>query len=105
MSVSFTEKAIIRSQIEPSPVPLLQRLELLSDDGGEGATDDRTGHPVLSQAGGEQVDVARVVVDAEVGGPTGFYLSQFFFRRVHFMFSSDKPYSRTSIKTEENFRF
>ena len=55
-----------------SPVPLLQRLELLSDDGGEGATDDRTGHPVLSQAGGEQVDVAWVVVDAEVGGPTGF---------------------------------
>ena len=48
-----------------SPVSLLELLELLADYGGEGAAHHRPGHPILSQASGEQVDVTRVVVDAE----------------------------------------
>ena len=56
---------MIKNNSVYSPVPLLEFLELLADDGGEGAAYDCTGHPVLRQTGWEQVDVARVVVDAE----------------------------------------
>ena len=57
------------------PVSLLELLELPADDGGEGAPHHRPGNPVLRQARREQVDVARVVVDAarvKLRGPTGF---------------------------------
>ena len=57
------------------PVSLLELLELPADDGGEGAPHHRPGNPVLRQARREQVDVARVVVNAarvKLRGPTGF---------------------------------
>ena len=57
------------------PVSLLELLELPADDGGEGAPHHRPGNPVLRQARREQVDVARVVVDAAkvaLRGPTEF---------------------------------
>ena len=57
------------------PVSLLELLELPADDGGEGASHHRPGNPVLRQARREQVDVARVVVNAArvaLRGPTEF---------------------------------
>ena len=57
------------------PVSLLELLELPADDGGEGAPHYRPWNPVLRQARREQVNVARVVINAarvKLRGPTGF---------------------------------